>query len=73
MGRKKKTKWQAEGEDPAAFTKKGTRRKPQMDRRKWKQRHIPFLKEQKFLKVQQERRSITAESWTVADPSDYGL
>ena len=28
LGRKKKTKWQAEGEDPAAFTKKGTRRKP---------------------------------------------
>ena len=28
LGRKKKTKWQAEGEDPAAFTTKGTRRKP---------------------------------------------
>ena len=27
LGRKKKTKWQGEGEDPASFTKKGTRRK----------------------------------------------
>ena len=67
LGRKKKTKWQAEGEDPAAFTTKGTRRKP-----KWRGESGAEHAAPKRRKVTRRKRKkkITAES-EQADPSTW--
>ena len=67
LGRKKKTKWQAEGEDPAAFTKRGTRRKPTWRAESGTEHAVP--KPRKATK-RKKKKKITAES-EQADPSTW--
>ena len=67
LGRKKKTKWQAEGEDPAAFTKRGTRRKPTWRGESGAEHAAP--KRRKATKMKRKKK-ITAES-EQADPSTW--